>query len=115
MTGWASAGIPAARRPRARPAVFHSIEPAWHDQNLREITQAVRSPLFFSHVRAAGGPPIQNTNCHPFRYEDWLFMHNGFLSGFTQCKRDLTFAIDPVALPACARHDGFRGASSISL
>jgi predicted glutamine amidotransferase len=93
--GWYSAGPEAG----GRPAVFHSIEPAWHDQNLREITQAVRSPLFFSHVRAAGGPPIQNTNCHPFRYENWLFMHNGFLSGFAQVKRDLTFAIDPSLYP----------------
>ena len=83
----------------ARPAVFHSIEPAWHDQNLREITQAVRSPLFFSHVRAAGGPPIQNTNCHPFRYDTWLFMHNGFLADFGKVKRDLTFAIDPSLYP----------------
>jgi predicted glutamine amidotransferase len=81
------------------PATFHSIEPAWHDQNLREITQAVRSPLFFSHVRAAGGPPIQQTNCHPFRYESWLFMHNGFLGDFGEVKRDLTFAIDPSLYP----------------
>jgi len=81
------------------PAVFHSIEPAWHDQNLREISAAVRSPLFFSHVRAAGGPPIQQTNCHPFRYENWLFMHNGFLSEFVKVGRDLTFAIDPSLYP----------------
>jgi glutamine amidotransferase len=53
------------------------------------------SPLFFSHVRAAGGPPIQQTNCHPFRWENWLFMHNGFLGEFAKVKRDLTFAIDP--------------------
>ncbi|MGC5223577.1 class II glutamine amidotransferase [Micromonospora sp. DT81.3] len=93
--GWYSSGPDAA----GSPALFHSIEPAWHDQNLREITQAVRSPLFFSHVRAAGGPPIQNTNCHPFRYENWMFMHNGFLSGFAEVKRDLTFAIDPSLYP----------------
>ena len=60
---------------------------------------AVRSPLFFSHVRAAGGPPIQQTNCHPFRYENWLFMHNGFLSEFVKVGRDLTFAIDPSLYP----------------
>ena len=83
----------------SRPAAFHSIEPAWHDQNLRELTQAIESPLFFSHVRAAGGPPIQQTNCHPFRYENWLFMHNGFLADFGELKRDLTFAIDPSLYP----------------
>jgi predicted glutamine amidotransferase len=93
--GWYPSGPEAA----GGPALFHSIEPAWHDQNLREITQAVRSPLFFSHVRAAGGPPIQNTNCHPFRYEDWLFMHNGFLADYAEVKRDLTFAIDPSLYP----------------
>jgi len=93
--GW----YPADRSEGGHPAVFHSIEPAWHDQNLREISRAVRSPLFFSHVRAAGGPPIQQTNCHPFRYENWLFMHNGFLADFGTVKRDLTFAIDPALYP----------------
>ena len=77
------------------PAVFHSVEPAWHDENVRELSRSIVSPLFFSHVRAAGGPPIQRTNCHPFRWENWLFMHNGFLGEFAKVKRDLTFAIDP--------------------
>ncbi|MDL9978299.1 class II glutamine amidotransferase [Microbacterium sp. ASV49] len=77
------------------PAVFRSIEPAWNDQNLREISRAVLSPLFFTHVRAAAGPPIQQTNCHPFRHENWLFMHNGAISQFGLIKRELTFAVDP--------------------
>ena len=81
------------------PAVFRSTEPAWHDDNLREISRAVRSPLFFTHVRAAGGPPIQQTNCHPFRYENWLFMHNGVISQFALTKRDLAFAVDPSLYP----------------
>ncbi|MEL4319238.1 class II glutamine amidotransferase [Leifsonia sp. YIM 134122] len=94
--GW----YPRDDRTRGIPALFHSIEPAWHDENLREITQAVESPLFFAHVRAAGGPPIQQTNCHPFRHENWMFMHNGFLSDFGKYKRDLTFAVDPSLYPA---------------
>jgi len=81
------------------PGLFHSIEPAWNDQNLREITQAVESPLFFTHVRAAAGPPIQQTNCHPFRYQNWLFMHNGVIADFAAVKRDLTFAVDPSLYP----------------
>jgi predicted glutamine amidotransferase len=84
-----------AEQSASRPAVFHSIEPAWNDQNLRELTQAITSPLFFTHVRAAAGPPIQQTNCHPFRHENWLFMHNGALAEFGRIKRDLTFAVDP--------------------
>ena len=81
------------------PAVFRSTEPAWHDDNLREISHALRSPLFFTHVSAAGGPPIQQTNCHPFRYENWLFMHNGVISQFALTKRDLAFAVDPSLYP----------------
>jgi glutamine amidotransferase len=50
------------------PAVFRSIEPAWNDQNLSEITAHVRSPLFFAHIRAAIGSPVQQTNCHPYRH-----------------------------------------------
>jgi glutamine amidotransferase len=81
------------------PGVFRSVEPAWNDQNLRELTQAIESPLFFSHVRAAAGPPIQQTNCHPFRFQNWLFMHNGALAEFGSVKRDLTFAVDPSLYP----------------
>ena len=81
------------------PALFHSIEPAWNDENLRELTDSLLSPLFFGHVRAAAGPPIQRTNCHPFRYENWMFMHNGFLQGFGAMKRELTFAVDESLYP----------------
>src|SRR5215471_10941753 len=80
---------------RSTPGVFRSTEPAWNDQNLRELTQSIESPLFFSHVRAAAGPPIQQTNCHPFRHDNWLFMHNGYIHEFGTLKRDLTFAVDP--------------------
>src|SRR4051794_37802313 len=94
--GWYSKDAP----PGTPPRFFHSIEPAWNDRNLRELTQAVESPLFFSHVRAAAGPPIQQTNCHPFRHEKWLFMHNGALADFGAVKRDLTFAVDPSLYPS---------------
>jgi predicted glutamine amidotransferase len=81
------------------PGLFRSIEPAWNDQNLRELTEALESPLFFSHVRAAAGPPIQQTNCHPFRFQNWLFMHNGGLAEFGSVKRELTFSVDPSLYP----------------
>lgn len=81
------------------PFVFRSIEPAWNDVNLREISHAVRSPLFFTHVRAAAAPPIQQTNCHPFRHDNWLFMHNGAIAGFPRFKRDLVLDIDPALYP----------------
>ncbi|WP_144881012.1 class II glutamine amidotransferase [Microbacterium paraoxydans] len=82
-----------------KPTLFRSMEPAWNDQNLREISRTVRSPLFLSHVRAAAGPPVQQTNCHPFRHANWLFMHNGGLADFLTIKRDLTLAVDPSLHP----------------
>ena len=84
---------------KSEPALFHSIEPAWTHENLREITRAIESPLFFTHVRAAAGPPIQQTNCHPFRYENWMFMHNGAISAWPKLKRDLTLEVDPSLYP----------------
>lgn len=81
------------------PGIFRSIEPAWNDQNLRELTAHLRSPLFFAHIRAAVGSPVQQTNCHPFRCGRWLFMHNGFIAGFATIKRDLVLAVDPSLFP----------------
>jgi glutamine amidotransferase len=77
------------------PAVFRSIEPAWNDRNLRELSGHVTSGLVFAHIRASTGSPVQQTNCHPFRHGRWLWMHNGFIGGFDQVKRDLVLEIDP--------------------
>jgi predicted glutamine amidotransferase len=84
---------------RPAPGIFRSTDPAWNDQNLHEISAHVRSPLFFAHIRAAIGSPVQQTNCHPFRYDRWLFMHNGYIGGFTTIKRDLVLAVDPSLFP----------------
>lgn len=84
------------------PGVFRSIEPAWNDANLREISRHVTSPLFFAHIRAAIGSSVQQTNCHPFRHGRWLWMHNGFVDGFAKIKRDLAFAVDPSLYPQIA-------------
>lgn len=77
------------------PALFKSIEPAWNDANLREVAAQVRTPLFFAHIRSATGTPVQRSNCHPFRHDHWLFMHNGSIAGFHQLKRDLLLEVDP--------------------
>ena len=81
------------------PAVFKSIEPAWNDRNLREVTTHVRSPLVFAHIRASSGSPVQQTNCHPFRHENWLWMHNGLIRDFERVKRDLVLEVEPQLFP----------------
>ena len=81
-------------RRRAR-AVYHSVAPAWGDANLRDLAAHIESPLFLTHVRAAIGSPVQETNCHPFRHGQWLFVHNGYIADFQLLRRDLMLAIDP--------------------
>jgi len=81
------------------PGVFRSIEPAWNDQNLRELSAHVTSGHFFAHLRAAIGSPVQQTNCHPFRHGRWLFMHNGYVDELARVRRDLLFAIDESLFP----------------
>ena len=77
------------------PGVYRSVSPAWGDPNLHELAAHVESPLFMTHVRAAIGSPVQETNCHPFRRGNWLFVHNGFIADFHLLRRDLMLAIDP--------------------
>ena len=77
------------------PGVYRSISPAWSDPNLRELAAHIESPLFMAHVRAAIGSPVQETNCHPFRYGRWLFVHNGYVDNFHDLRRDLLLAVDP--------------------
>ena len=61
----------------ARPGRYRSVTPAWSDVNLRDLAAHVESPLFLAHIRATTGTPVQQTNCHPFRQGQWLFVHNG--------------------------------------
>src|SRR6185436_2782488 len=82
-------------RDRSVPARYRSVNPAWNDFNMRELGDHVWSPLSLAHVRAAIGSPVQQTNCHPFRHDRWLFVHNGFLDGFATLRRELLLAVDP--------------------
>ncbi len=89
--GWYSDGL--------EPAVFKGIDPAWNDQNLREIAGHIRTPVLFAHIRASTGTPVQRSNCHPFRHGRWLWMHNGAIRGFHETKRDLLMTVDPQFYP----------------
>ena len=81
------------------PGLFHSVEPAWNDRNLQELTAHIRSPLFFAHIRAAIGSAVQESNCHLFRHGRWLFMHNGYVADLPRVRRDLVFAVDESLYP----------------
>jgi len=72
------------------PARIVSIEPAWSNQNLIQLTSKVKSEHFFAHVRdASTGMPVSQSNCHPFIYGHYMFMHNGRLDEFDKIKRSI--------------------------
>lgn len=84
---------------QSTPGMYKSVEPAWNDRNLISISKHIRSHLFLAHVRATTGTPIQQTNCHPFQKDEWLFVHNGVIREYERVRRDLAFAVDPALFP----------------
>lgn len=72
------------------PCLFRSLTPAWSNQNLRRLSEHVKSGCFFAHVRAASpGMSVSEQNCHPFQRGRFLWMHNGTIEGFARIKRRL--------------------------
>src|SRR4030081_2647327 len=71
----------------AEPGLYREVRPAWSDENLRHLCRHIRSHLFFAHVRASTGTPTTRTNCHPFAFGRWLFMHNGQVGDWSLIRR----------------------------
>ncbi len=72
------------------PAQFRSITPAWSNRNLHELARVVTSSCILAHVRAATQQlEVSESNCHPFRYGRYAFMHNGDIGGFKKLRRPL--------------------------
>jgi len=80
---------------KAEPGLYRDVRPAWNDDNLRSLSEQIRSNMFFAHVRASTGTSTSRANCHPFRHGRWLFMHNGQIGGFDRIARELDFMIAP--------------------
>ena len=70
-----------------QPGLFRDTLPAWNDSNLRDLSEQIRSGLFFAHVRASTGTATSRENCHPFRHHGTLFMHNGQIGNYARIRR----------------------------
>ena len=84
---------------RETPGMYKTVQPAWNDPNLKALAAHVESPLFLAHIRATTGTAVEHTNCHPFNFENWTFVHNGAVREFNRIKRDLSFAVSPELYP----------------
>ena len=76
------------------PCVQTYITPAWSNRNLQRLSRQISAPNIFAHVRAASpGLIVMETNVHPFKYENLLWMHNGSAAQFERIKRPLRAAL----------------------
>jgi glutamine amidotransferase len=76
-------------------SLFKSVTPAWSDQNLAELCEIQYTDLLFAHIRAASSNMlVSQANCHPFRRGQFVFMHNGAVSGFSQIRRNLLSSLN---------------------
>lgn len=72
------------------PGTFVSIEPAWSNRNLIQLSSKIKTEHFFAHIRdASKGMPVSQSNCHPFQYGPFLWMHNGRLDQFSRFRRQI--------------------------
>lgn len=74
---------------REEPGLYHETLPAWSDSNLKSLARHIKSGLFFAHVRASTGTATNRSNCHPFSYKNWLFMHNGQIGDYESLRWQL--------------------------
>lgn len=77
------------------PGLFKDESPAWSNQNLQNLSEQIKARTFFAHIREATIATVQRTNCHPFKYKNWLFQHNGHASNFEKIKQELCADIAP--------------------
>jgi ergothioneine biosynthesis protein EgtC len=65
------------------PCVYTNITPIWSDRNLPGLSKHIASNCIFANVRSATpGQAVDQSNCQPFAYQQFLFMHNGYIENF---------------------------------
>ena len=71
------------------PGLFRSIQPAWNNNNFRNITRKIKSSCFLAHVRALTVGDVTKNNSHPFCYKNYSFVHNGTINNFQEMRLDI--------------------------
>ncbi|WP_171103654.1 class II glutamine amidotransferase [Ruegeria sp. HKCCD7255] len=72
-----------------RPGLYRDVLPAWSDGNLNDLCRMIKAPLFLAHVRASTFGEVSRSNCHPFTFGKWSFVHNGQIGEFGRLRRQL--------------------------
>ncbi|HXG20104.1 MAG TPA: ergothioneine biosynthesis protein EgtC [Methylomirabilota bacterium] len=65
------------------PCVYTNVCPIWSDRNLPSLSRHITSECIFANVRSATpGISVDQSNCQPFAYKQFMCMHNGYIENF---------------------------------
>jgi glutamine amidotransferase len=66
------------------PALYRNTHPIWADANLPDLGRSLARPLWLAGVRSATpGFTTGLANTQPFCDDELIFVHNGYVTGFT--------------------------------
>jgi len=66
-----------------KPSRYRLTLPIWNDPNLNHLANSMSQPLWLAMVRSATpGLGVTLENTQPFCYQQWSFMHNGYILDF---------------------------------
>jgi len=69
-------------------ARYRQSMPIWNDPNLHDLSHVLQQPLWLAMVRSATpGLSTHYSNTQPFSYQQWQFMHNGYILDFSTTAR----------------------------
>jgi ergothioneine biosynthesis protein EgtC len=72
-------------QPQIEPFTYKNTAPIWNDTNLPQLSRYIESSCILGYVRSATiGQDISLSNCQPFRKDNILFAHNGFIHNFRE-------------------------------
>lgn len=71
--------------PQIEPFIYRNTVPIWNDVNLPQLSRYIESNCILGYVRSATiGQEISLSNCQPFRKDEILIAHNGFIHNFRE-------------------------------
>jgi ergothioneine biosynthesis protein EgtC len=69
----------------AAPFTYRNILPIWSDINFPNLCRYIESDCILAYVRSATeGQGVDISNCQPFQYQGYTYIHNGRIENFRQ-------------------------------
>lgn len=68
-----------------QPYKYTNILPIWSDINLQGLGWSLKSKVWLANVRSATpGQDLSHTNTQPFIHENYMYLHNGYITDFNR-------------------------------